>query len=140
MSTGRKSEKLPKQAENAKRGAAGSAKTTAGRSRVFKDRSKYERSEGKTVDSEEIQYETRKAQILNEVPEIFRQPLANFCYREYHGSGYGDVLFYLRELVDILKEPINATALKNRNDGYNEGWIDAREAYDTGCYGEINPG
>jgi hypothetical protein len=35
--------KLPKQAESAKRGAAGQANSTKGRSRVFKDKTVYDR-------------------------------------------------------------------------------------------------
>jgi hypothetical protein len=122
MSTKRKSEKLPKQAENAKRGAAGSAKTTAGRSRVFRDKSKYKRSEEKKVNnSESVNFETRKNELLNNLPKEFRESVYNFAYQECHGCCENDILIYLEEMVDFISGPLNSLINRSYNQGYRDG-------------------
>lgn len=48
----KKKTKLPKAVEEAKRSAAGTAKATAGRSRTFKDKTKYNRKTEKGCDEQ----------------------------------------------------------------------------------------
>jgi hypothetical protein len=100
-----KKKQLPDQAERGKRSAAGSAHSTVGRSRVFKDRSVYNRTSNK-VEMEMKSFQDRKIEILHGTPKEFHSALYNFAWREGHSCGESEVLIILKDLCEMIREPI----------------------------------
>jgi hypothetical protein len=62
------------------------------------------------------EYRLKCVTILEKLPEEFRSALENFCYQEFHGCGYEEVLLHLHELVDNLKEPCRLFARRIQTD------------------------
>jgi hypothetical protein len=106
VSKNKKEAKLPKQAENAKRGAAGSARSTVGRSRVFKDRTIYDRTDNKREIENMTNVGERTKELLDQVPIEFRGALSYQAYQTGHAYGDEEILNHLTDLVEMIKGPI----------------------------------
>jgi hypothetical protein len=95
---------LPEQAKLAKRSAAGGAKSTAGRSRVFKNKKTYDRKGGFEMDSDT--FERRRKEILKDVPVEFHANLIHYAYQEGHSVGDDEVFLILEDLCEMIRLPL----------------------------------
>lgn len=54
----------------------------------------------------EQEFDVAQAEILSEIPTEFRGNISYIAWEYGHSAGYQEVLYYLRDLVDSIKEPI----------------------------------
>jgi hypothetical protein len=102
----KKKPQLPDQAERAKRGAASSAKSTVGRSRVFKDHTIYDRTGNKKEVEMINDFEARKTVILEEVPKEFHDAFWHYAWEQGHADGESQVLWHLEDIRDLMRKSI----------------------------------
>jgi hypothetical protein len=99
-----KKKSLPTQAERAKRSAAGGAKSTAGRSRVFKDKKTYDRKKGFEMDSDT--FASRMQEILKDTPVEFHGSMIYYAYQGGNSVGDDEVFLILEDLCEMVRRPI----------------------------------
>lgn len=61
------------------------------------------------------EYYKKREEILQEVPEEFREVLSIMAYERGHSSGCGEVLIILEMLISELKKPIEDYGNKIHN-------------------------
>jgi hypothetical protein len=51
-------------------------------------------------------FNKKVAEILKDIPEVFRDSIFNLAWSYGHSEGYSEVLIYLKDIVNAVKEPI----------------------------------